>query len=207
MNIVPWDAINKRVISSRASTILNSYALQAWTEPDISATILDRIGPFATIPMRCLGKGRCSTKETCEMENVDSYVDKACPIEQELAKHLFFSFVSNLGILPQDYTDITVVWHLVRLSIHMRRFDIKLSTEDIMRKVVVGVNPETGTVLENEQPHPALIGQERLLKDMLSLYGKLVATRADKLKAAAQGAYGGVDTVAAMARIKEIMSS
>lgn len=177
--------------------IADKYNLSSWSDPNINLILQDVTGPIASIPMKC------KMCDSCPLS--DPPIGKPCPVEMQMAQHLFFSYVSHLSITPSDYTDITLVWHLVRCTIQMRRFDIKISEEGVMKMFISGIDPVTGARIENEDLHPGLRAQEKLLKDTMTIMSKLLATRKDKVEAAAKGALGNHDAASTLAALGKLL--
>jgi len=184
-----------------SSTLISTtYEIDKWSRDEITALLSDPLGPPSSIPIRCRGKGKCPMRESCFIEDDSEFIGGLCPIERRFLGQLFFAYAAHLSVGPTDYTDITMIWHLVRLTMQARRLDTHLQNEDIISTVIVGIDPNTGRVLENKIIHPAVGGQESALKKTMEVMAKMIATRKDRLDAASKSGNSGFDPLVIMSQ-------
>jgi len=138
---------------------------------------------FTNVPIKCKGH-ECPFKNSCPLIKhnvVERAIGENCPVEIVDAFRYFAGYVVDLGIQPNDYTDIQMINDIVRLQLMINRCDKLLQNEDPISVIIEGVDAKTTLRHNNRGPHPLVVQQQMLRRDMDVLYQRLVASREARL--------------------------
>lgn len=177
-----------------------------WTADNVRA-VTSQHGIFSNIPCRCLGSKDCMYKEDCPFDSdvvENRFKDKSCPVEVVEAFKLFAGYVINLGIKPDDFSDLQLVGDLVRLLLLARRCDLYNKDKPVWEQQV-GQIDKLGNVHYNKVPILTFSMMNSIRKDIQEIYKQLIATREAKVKrdAAMKDVKGATDLFSQLKKAAE----
>lgn len=112
-----------------------------------------------------------------------------CRADKLYGAQMFTDIINELGILPENTTDIINVASLVRNLILRRRMDWDFAIEGIIQQEPGVIDQRTGQVYWKRVVNPLLKASEALDKQIAQLQKQLLADRQAKVSAAAS--FGG----------------
>lgn len=144
-------------------------------------------GTSAAIPLRCYGS-TCFNK-TCIFHNIGKYpLGRACAVESIMVNYLTQSYMEDLGVDPENRSEMVLINELVTCDIIDFRANLGLSG---------GSDQEAGTLLktsitetdksttETVDIHPLLEAKTRMSNIRQKVLDSFVGTRREKYKKAA----------------------
>ena len=152
---------------------------------------------YSSIPMTCRAE-KCPAANVCPLLK-KGWAPKGekCPIELRMVQTFMRNYFEELNIDEDSMTEVSQVRDLVDLEIQQFRVSNKLSQEDFIQEVVVGVNERTGEPIMKPELHQAVEMQSRVIKHKADIRKQLIATREGKSKTG----QGQLDTAQALAEI------
>ncbi len=131
---------------------------------------------YRTIPMVCSGD-TCPMAANCPIGDKDGYKDKKCPVETIEAFKTLAGYVRELGITPDNHTDIKHVINLVRLDIMLMRLDVEESIHGVIEEQVHSVVQNRGQVVSARVFSPASKAKLEIMTQQQKIWQGLNASR------------------------------
>jgi len=171
---------------------LGTYMLfgTSW-DPTKQVRIPKKIPIISDVPMYCMGHN-CKYAQLCPViaimkeKDVGSMIGSQCRADRILGVQHFTSLVKDLNIEPNQTVDIINVANLVRWMIYRRRVDWQIALEGLTVLAAVDVDRKTNEKFGEIKEHPLLKTAERIDSMIDKAQKSLVASRKDRLQAAAQ---------------------
>lgn len=136
---------------------------------------------FASIPMRCEAE-KCIYADTCPLQQ-QNIAPKGfpCPIEMQIVNQFMQDYIFELGVNPDNLTEVSMIRDLVDQEVQYLRKTRLLAKEHFIQENVVGIDSE-GEVVMKKELHLAVELEDKLLKRKKDLRNQLLATREARAK-------------------------
>lgn len=142
------------------------------------------------LPLICAGL-ECKYAPVCQVikNKSDSFIQdligKPCRDERFFAIDLFAKLVKEMAVGPENTIDLMTTATLVRYYLQKRRIDRIMQIDDLQIEEPAVIDQRTGNVYWKKVIHPLHPQSLMLEKQIESLLKQLVASRKDRLNAAA----------------------
>lgn len=147
-----------------------------------------KYGVSAAIPLLCSGP-KC-LHQICPFHTSKKYpLTKQCPVEFRLIQTLTQGYIEDLGVDPDNASEMTLVNKLVECDIIELRANSGLSGGNdeeagTLLKTIISES-DNGTHKEEVKLHPLLEAKEKMTRIKMNILDAFVATRREKYKKAA----------------------
>lgn len=155
-----------------------------WDGPAISA-VEEQLDIYDKVPITCKGQECIFAPDCilCKLGLVERWVGASCPIEIIANFRRFAGYINDLGVSPENFTDLQMINDLVRMQCIMARCDTLAGKENPVETSVVGKDVKSNLEHKLREPSSYYALQERLRKDINTIYKMLLASRQAKIEA------------------------
>lgn len=142
--------------------------------------------PLVCKATKCVYASKCSVlKKVVNFEDQTKMEETDCKDEKIYSVNLFVDLVKELSIGPDATSDLLLVSSLVRLHVMRRRINWSIAIDGMTQEEPAVASTKTNHVYWKKTSHPLLRESERIERQINILFSQLVASRKDKLAAAA----------------------
>jgi hypothetical protein len=166
-------------------------------------------GTAAAIPMICMGES-CPNK-ICPFRDEKNFpLTLQCPIEVRMVQMLTQGYMEELGVEPENLTEMTLINKIVECDLIDYRVNIGLSggkDPEAASLLSVTVMDNGKTLTESISIHPLLEAKDKASKIKMNILESFTATRREKYKkAAALKKSEGTDASTFLSDLKDMFS-
>lgn len=155
-----------------------------------------KTGMLSSIPMKCYAEA-CHYADTCPLFAVGlAPKGKPCPIEMGFVQQFMADYEYELGVDPENLSEVSLVRDLVDQEIQSLRKQKILAKEHFIQENVVGIDQEGNPVMKKEL-HMAVELEDRLHRRKKDLRNQLMITR----EARARVGQTALDTAQALSNV------
>jgi hypothetical protein len=137
-------------------------------------------GSSSFMQLICMGE-HCILAATCPFmakdSNLPSPFGLQCPLDTISAKKIYDAYVEDLQIDEKSRTECSQINDLVEIDMMKYRIAAILGKEGMIIEEIVGIDPNDGTPLKKQSPHPAIQIKDILDTRRARLLRQLQATR------------------------------
>lgn len=166
-------------------------------------------GTAAAIPMICTGD-KCPNK-ICPFHDEHNWpLAQQCPIEVRMVQYLTQGYMEELGVEPENLSEVTLINKIVECDMIDYRVNIGLSggrDPEAASLLSVTVIDNGKTMCESVSLHPLLEAKDKASKQKMAILESFAATRKEKYKkAAALKKSEGTDASTFLSDLKDMFS-